>query len=218
MSKRVNAQDPHEESVRVVWHEPTQFDPLRHGPPYLPKASYEPVKLSSQQRGEIQGLVKKAALITAEYETSMTSMLAMLQALAMLHQSHHWSTSGASFFQDHLLFERLYNESLELIDQLAERIVGSGDTPNIGAAFQVGIMSRILGSLGVGGLPTDMIAISLAAETSCVAAVAQLIASKTADGTLSHGISKLLEDIADKHETFVYLLSQRSKTESYDFR
>jgi len=215
MLKRI-AQDPHQENIRVVWHEPTQFDHLRHGPPYLPK-SYEAVKLGKDQRLEVKQIVRTSAVKMAGGGT-MLSMLAMLQALALLHQTHHWSTSGVSFSGDHLLFERLYNESLELIDQLAERIIGSGDSTTITAFEQATVMADLLVALGPVKSPEDMVRISLGAEATCVTAISQLIATMKAAGTLSHGISKLLEDIADKHETFVYLLKQRSQTETYDFR
>lgn len=218
MPKPVNAQDPHEESIRVVWHEPTQFDPLRHGPPYLPSSPYEPVKLSSSQRAEVQKLVKTASKPVIASENLLFSTLARLQALALLHQSHHWGTSGPNFFEDHLLFERIYKESLELIDQLAERSVGVGSLKQLPASEQAALMTEILSNIGTAITSTEMIEKSLSAEVSCVDVVSQLIETMKSAGTLSHGLSKLLEDIADKHETFVYLLSQRSKTESYDFR
>ena len=27
----------HEESIYAMWHDPTTYDPIKHGPPYLPE-------------------------------------------------------------------------------------------------------------------------------------------------------------------------------------
>jgi hypothetical protein len=50
--------------------------------------------------------------------------LGFLRALNFLHQTHHWQCSGNNYFSDHLLFERLYNETLPEIDKLAEKLIG----------------------------------------------------------------------------------------------
>jgi len=55
----------------------------------------------------------------------LSSLLAVLRSAAIVHQAHHWQTRGIPFEGDHKLYEQLYNESLEMIDQLAERAVGS---------------------------------------------------------------------------------------------
>jgi starvation-inducible DNA-binding protein len=47
-------------------------------------------------------------------------------ALRDLYKKHHWQVSGATFYQMHLLFDEHYDEQVELMDSIAERISGLG--------------------------------------------------------------------------------------------
>ena len=191
-----------EDTQRVLWHTPTEYNPLKHSP-YLPS-------LPSKQASEL--------VTAAYYDTGspMQGILAMLQAVALLHQTHHWSTRGSSFYADHLLFERLYNESHEFIDQLAEKMIGSG-VPSISALQQVRLMSSLLAYVGEASTAEAMVKSSLKAEEACLAGLAKLIEVLESQGSLTPGVSNLLEGIADKHESFVYLLKQRAQSDySYD--
>ncbi len=197
-----------EEVQRVVWHTPTEYDPLKHGPPYLPGVAYEPVKLSSNQKAEVRKLVKQASrpFVSENAGSPLVALLGVLQAVALLHQTHHWSTRGPAYYADHLLFERLYNESLEFIDQVAERAVGQG-MPGISATTQASRMLACLEALGPANGAQGMVEVSLAAELFCLSSVKAVL-----DGSeVSPGTSNLLEGVADKHESFVYLLQQRSQ-------
>jgi starvation-inducible DNA-binding protein len=49
-------------------------------------------------------------------------VLANLMVLRDLYKKSHWHTSGATFYQLHLLFDKHYGEQLEIIDTVAERI------------------------------------------------------------------------------------------------
>jgi starvation-inducible DNA-binding protein len=43
-------------------------------------------------------------------------------ALRDLYKKAHWQTSGAAFYGLHLMFDKHYEQQLELIDALAERV------------------------------------------------------------------------------------------------
>jgi len=43
-----------------------------------------------------------------------------------LYKKHHWQVSGKTFYQLHLLFDKHFDEQVELVDQLAERIQALG--------------------------------------------------------------------------------------------
>lgn len=209
----------HEESIQVVWHQPTRYNALRHGPPYLPGVPYEPVKMSSEERARIRSMGKKASSSLVASANPLVSFLAYLQSLLMLHQTHHWNTNGHVYYSDHQLFERLYNESVALVDPLAEKILGLGSVPSLSAVELAGLVGQYLGSIGVAETPDEMVELSLRAELQCVGAISTLITQLEGEGKLSHGLSNLLEEIADKHETFVYLLRQRaSEGYAYDRR
>jgi starvation-inducible DNA-binding protein len=45
-------------------------------------------------------------------------------------RGYHWNIKGNKFFELHLKFEELYNDLLLKIDEIAERILTLGHTPN----------------------------------------------------------------------------------------
>lgn len=45
-------------------------------------------------------------------------------------RGYHWNIKGEKFFELHLKFEELYNDLLLKIDEVAERILTLGHTPN----------------------------------------------------------------------------------------
>lgn len=140
-------------------------------------------------------------------------LLAATRAVAMIHQAHHWQTRGPLYYGDHLLFERLYNGTQEDIDGLAERAVGAADDPRlVGALQQIDATHRMMASIRIGELlsPQGMVVKSLQAERSYLEAIKAAYQHLQQSGRMTHGISNLLEGVADKHEGFVYLLQQRS--------
>jgi starvation-inducible DNA-binding protein len=53
---------------------------------------------------------------------ALNRLLAHSMALRDLYKKAHWQTSGATFYELHLLFDKHYSEQLALIDSLAERV------------------------------------------------------------------------------------------------
>ena len=43
-----------------------------------------------------------------------------------LYKKHHWQVSGPTFYSLHLLFDKHYEEQVELVDDLAERVQSLG--------------------------------------------------------------------------------------------
>jgi DNA-binding ferritin-like protein len=212
--------DNYEESIRVIWHKPSEYNMDRHGPPYLPSSG---VKLSSKQKAEVRTFVKKAGLdlhatirkvMAAEPGiTPWTVLMGFLQGLSLLHQTHHWNTNGGDFYGDHLLFERLYNESTGFIDDVAERAVGKSLPSTIDPCLQSRQMAAVISGLRKSLPGASYVKLSLQGEMICLKLIDLVMQQLKDMGQLSSGDSNLLEGIADKHETFVYLLGQRSKSE-----
>jgi starvation-inducible DNA-binding protein len=69
-------------------------------------------------------------------------LLANTMALRDLYKKHHWQVSGATFYPLHLLFDKHYNEQVELMDGLAERVVALGGVP-LAAPHDVAEVSSI---------------------------------------------------------------------------
>ena len=58
----------------------------------------------------------------AESVAALNLILADTMTLRDLYKKHHWQTSGATFYELHLLFDKHHGEQEELVDAIAERI------------------------------------------------------------------------------------------------
>ncbi|MEA2548277.1 MAG: starvation-inducible DNA-binding protein [Chloroflexota bacterium] len=67
-----------------------------------------PIALSAEARGESCQL--------------LNTILADSMVLAALYKKSHWNAAGPTFYQLHLLFDKHYEEQVELVDALAERV------------------------------------------------------------------------------------------------
>lgn len=231
-----SAKDPysglHAESIYAMWHDPTTYDHMTMGPPYLPEKK---VKLARGTKASIRAVVKKIAdaspaqqifsHLVGEYQgiamAELGALVAVLRAAALVHQSHHWQTRGDTFYSDHKLYEQLYGESLGPIDRLAERAVGSGHRllvhPVIQAAQVAALVKFFCGDIQIDPTPDEYALTSFMTEAHVLSLMGMAYGALKASSALSPGTDNLLQDIADTHETFVYLLRQRVQTKTgYD--
>lgn len=227
----------HAPSIYAVWHDPTTYDHLKMGPPYLPgpenwKSAGRPKEASgapdSDSLQEVKALVAREAANEDVVNTlghflldygqnamaELGALLSYLRAINFAHQTHHWQTRGPSFYADHLLFERLYNDTLKMVDQLAERSVGKGSPLLVNAVIQSTHQLLILKDLYNGAPmepgPEECVLVSLKGVLRFLVLLQLVHGLLEKKGMLSHGTDNLLQDIADKSEEFVYLLKQRT--------
>ncbi len=85
--------------------------------------------ITGQHAPEIQpfGTIAKLPIALSEHAcarsvSNLNQLLADTMTLRDLYKKHHWQVSGQTFYQLHLLFDKHYNEQVELVDQIAERI------------------------------------------------------------------------------------------------
>src|SRR5437762_11461103 len=60
--------------------------------------------------------------VRLEMTEQLNQLLADTMTLRDLYKKSHWQTSGPTFYQLHLLFDKHYGEQVELVDAIAERI------------------------------------------------------------------------------------------------
>jgi starvation-inducible DNA-binding protein len=83
-----------------------------------------------QRAREIQGYGTVSHMLPLELEEpvrlEMTEQLNQLLADTMtlrdLYKKSHWQVAGPTFYQLHLLYDKHYDEQVELVDSIAERI------------------------------------------------------------------------------------------------
>ena len=100
-----------ESSTHAIWVDPLAFDSLENGPPYLPERSRLRMASGDQVFGQVLG--RFGGMPMGELGT----LVAILRAASIVHQSHHWQTRGGSFYGDHQMFMRIYDDSQGFIDQ-----------------------------------------------------------------------------------------------------
>jgi DNA-binding ferritin-like protein len=144
----------------------------------------------------------------------LSLLLVNMRALVMIHQTNHWISKGNQFYGDHLLFQRLYEESNDEIDSIAEKAIGLGGPDNVNLPLQAQQVNEVLQSYGpTSTIPQagDLAKRSLTAEVSFLRCVAHCVDSLNEHGLMTRGLDNMLAGIEDTHEGHVYLLKQRCK-------
>jgi starvation-inducible DNA-binding protein len=83
-----------------------------------------------QRAGEIQAYGTVNHLLPLELEepvrlevtAQLNQLLADTMTLRELYKKSHWQVAGPTFYQLHLLFDKHYDEQVELVDSIAERV------------------------------------------------------------------------------------------------
>lgn len=73
----------------------------------------------------------------------LNQILADTMTLRDMYKKHHWQVAGPTFYQLHLLFDKHYDEQVELVDALAERVQTLGGVA-IAMAADVAETTRIV--------------------------------------------------------------------------
>jgi len=220
-------------SDAAVLIDPLNYDPVVHGPPYLPvSGDIRPMK-TARLKVAVKAMVEReAASVGDEIEqlfqhfladyggaapAELAVLLAALRAEAMIHQAHHWGTKGPQFYGDHLLYDRVYSDVFGMVDGLAERTVGAGQQVLVQPLLQIHHMSGFTQSFyrdaPVVPTPDEMAMLSLRAVLRFLVLLNLAYASLESKGALSHGTDNLLQGHADDHEQLVYLLKQRASAD-----
>jgi len=80
--------------------------------------------------------------VRLEITEQLNQLLADTMTLRDLYKKAHWQTSGPTFYQLHLLFDKHFSEQMELVDAIAERIQMLGGV-SIAMAHDVAEITRI---------------------------------------------------------------------------
>jgi len=63
-----------------------------------------------------------SATVRADMVARLNQLLADSITLRDMYKKHHWQVSGPTFYQLHLLFDKHFDEQLEMVDTIGERI------------------------------------------------------------------------------------------------
>ena len=62
------------------------------------------------------------AKVRSDMVAQLNQLLADSIVLRDMYKKHHWQVSGPTFYQLHLLFDKHFDEQIEIVDAIAERI------------------------------------------------------------------------------------------------
>ena len=82
------------------------------------------------------------AKVRAEMVAKLNQLLADSITIRDMYKKHHWQVAGPTFYQLHLLFDKHFNEQVEMVDTIAERIQLLGGV-SIAMGHDVGEMARV---------------------------------------------------------------------------
>jgi DNA-binding ferritin-like protein len=132
--------------------------------------------------------------------------IASLKGMALIHQHNHWTTKGEAFYGDHLLFERLYNSTLENLDLAAEKFVGLFGDQCLNYDLQADLLHKFL--LKYKNLEGSPVQMSLECEKDFLKFSKEAYNALEDSGALTLGLDDMLMEIASKREESCYLLQQ----------
>jgi starvation-inducible DNA-binding protein len=134
---------------------------------------------------------------------SVCEVLCTMRAAYLTYRNAHWQARGPNFYGHHLLFERLYDESKDQIDKLAEQAVGSYGSDAIREDAQI-IAERVAEF----AQHADPVSKSLAAARTVRAKLTTAFKTMQVDGQLGLGWEDLLTELAQGTDSHIYLLQQ----------
>lgn len=146
------------------------------------------------------------------FYAELSVLLVHLRFLYTIHQTHHWISKGDSFYGDHLLFQRLYEETQTSIDAVAEKAIGLSSSDNVNITLQASQLVRLVKGYGMmSTIPqsTELSKRSLVAEKNFIKTTELALQNLKESGMLTTGLDNMLAGILDVHESHVYLLKQR---------
>lgn len=158
------------------------------------------------------------AVATAEYmaaegrranpepQDSLVKLLNAMRASFQVYRDAHWTVKGNDYYGNHLLLQRIYEETQLQIDRLAEQMVGSygseiiREEPNRTTHW----VERFTTS--------DPMQSSLNAAREVRGLISDAYEDMDQGGQLGHGWDDLLMALAQEKDTHLYLLQQATNT------
>lgn len=147
-------------------------------------------------------------------------ILSFAKALESMYHNMHWKSAGDHYYSDHLLYERLYGNLGEEIDQIAEKALGIFDDqavikPSRQATTSAAILSKYMSD---DDKPEQFPEIAIKAEKDFIKVIDSALDVFGSEGVLTPGIEDMFPAIVNTHEGHLYLLQQRNKTKEAGMR
>lgn len=135
----------------------------------------------------------------------LQELLAVLRAAYLTYRTAHWQARGDASYGDHLMLQRIYEESEKHVDQVGERIVGYYGVSAVDLDDQT---QRVAHWSTRFARDKDPISVSLRASEAVRDVLSETYDVLNKQGKLSLGIDDLLMSISSSKDEHIYLLQQ----------
>lgn len=135
----------------------------------------------------------------------LKELLAAFRAAYLTYRTAHWQAKGDAYYGDHLLLERIYEETEKHVDQLAERVVGYYGGAAVDLADQA---ERIAGWAEEFGAEREPIRASLTAAETLRDLLDETYRMLKQEGSMTLGLDDLLMSISSDKDQHIYLLQR----------
>ncbi|APD06144.1 DNA protection during starvation protein [Flavobacteriaceae bacterium UJ101] len=135
--------------------------------------------------------------------TELNELLANLQIYYQNLRGLHWNIQGENFFELHVKFEELYNDSQEKIDMVAERILTLGHTP-----LHTFEDYQNLANVPVGkNISQDRDALELIVNSLSILLEKERLILNLSDEADDEGTNSMMSDFISEQEKLVWMFS-----------
>ncbi len=134
----------------------------------------------------------------------LSTYVAFLRSLYLIHQNNHWISKGHNFYSNHILLQRLYESAQSNADKAAEKVVGLFGSEAISIVDQASDIKKFMSRY----TDKNPIVNSLNAERDFLKAAQKLYDMLKEANELTLGLDDLILSICSDREEAVYLLQQ----------
>ena len=166
---------------------------------------------ASKTYKDLGGTWKKEASHQDPALATLQVLLAILRGAHWAHWTSHWQVKGSPYYGDHQLLQRVYEGLIEEIDTLAEKIVGKYGSQAVAPVDQAQIMANTLLPIAEAEAQSDPILRALIIEEALQKVFENVYGALKQMGAMSLGMDDFIMSMANAHETFQYLLRQRTR-------
>lgn len=138
----------------------------------------------------------------------LQELLAALRASYLLYRTAHWQASGDAAYGDHLLLQRIYEETDKHVDQVGERTVGYFGEGAVDLMDQSGRVAEWSAEFSK---DPDTLQASLAAAKRVRSLLEQTYQILKKDSQMTLGLDDLIMALASAKDEHIYLLQQATR-------
>lgn len=133
--------------------------------------------------------------------------IAFLRALYLFYQNAHWQSNGPGSYSNHLMFQRLYENVLEAIDDIAEKSIALFDNEILDLSKQNEMIFKILSKYSIKS--NDFVITGIEFEKAFQDVAIRIMNELKEQNKLSKGLeNKILGQLDSSENPRCYLLKQ----------